>query len=57
MLEERIALAKATRGFVGVFALEGTGLDALNGADAVLSGLEALVRRAAAAGARTPAGA
>jgi Asp/Glu/hydantoin racemase len=53
MLEERVALAQATDGFLGVYALDGAGLDALNSPDATLAGLERLVRQAAAAGART----
>lgn len=53
MLEERVALAQATDGFLGVYALDGTGLDALKNADAILAGLERLVREALAAGART----
>lgn len=52
MLQERVALAQATDGFVGVYALDGVGLDALNKPDAVLAGLERLVRQALAAGAR-----
>ncbi len=53
MLEERVVLARASDGFIGVFALDGNGLDALGGADQFFYDLEGLVRRAVAAGAHT----
>lgn len=53
MLRERLHAACPDADCAGIFALDGTGLDALRDAEAVLFGLERLVRQAAAAGART----
>ncbi|MDQ0393937.1 aspartate/glutamate racemase family protein [Labrys monachus] len=53
MIDERVRLAGAGDGYVGTFALDGTGLDAMRDPGAVLRRLEGEVRRATAAGART----
>jgi len=51
MLRERIAVAGASRLLVDVFALDGTGLDALGGPDALVRALAAAVETAIAHGA------
>lgn len=53
MLEERVLLARVRANFVGVFAAEGTGLDAAHDAEAVAARLQALADAAVSAGART----
>jgi len=53
MLEERVLLAGLRAPFLGVFAGEGTGLDAARDADAVAARVQGLADAAVAAGART----
>ena len=53
ILNERVALAAPRTPFVGVFAAEGTGLDASRREDAAVVELDRLARAAASAGART----
>jgi allantoin racemase len=53
MLSERVAAAQASQDFVGVFAADGTGLDALAQPEIVQGKLAGLVRQAMAIGART----
>jgi Asp/Glu/hydantoin racemase len=51
MLQERIAVAGATRLLVDVFALDGTGLDALGGPESLVRALEGAVETAVSHGA------
>jgi allantoin racemase len=53
MLEERVLLARLRAPFLGVFASEGTGLDAAREAGAVAARLQGLADEAVRAGART----
>ena len=53
MLEERVLLARVGAPFLGVFAGEGTGLDAARDAEAVVARLQGLADEAVRVGART----
>jgi Asp/Glu/hydantoin racemase len=53
MLEERIRLASPRARCVGVFAMEGSGLDFAGSPDAAIAALDMLAAEAVAAGART----